>query len=88
MSQFDQIWKSHEVAEAVDDHAGREVAGAHEEKGGEHAEDCRVGELERRDEKGGLGVLPLPDPLDHVVEMCNTEKERRQYHSSRRRIVS
>ena len=46
-----------------------------------HAKDSGVGELKDRHQEGGEDVLSLPDPLHHVVEVCNS-KEKWAYNDS------
>ena len=45
--QLHHVWEAHEVAEAVTEDRGSQVAGAEEQEGGVHAEDRRVRHLRR-----------------------------------------
>ena len=72
----------------MDNDAGGQVPGPNKQEGRVHAKDGGVAKLETGDEEGRAQVLASADPLNHVVEVGDAEKQRRHHHSSLGRIIS
>jgi hypothetical protein len=74
-SQKLNIGQPSKVTDHVAHDGGREVAGAHEEHGCNHAEDGRVGHLDGHGEQGTAHRLALTNLIDSVVNVRNAKPE-------------